>query len=112
MAAEKLEIGYRVMSEIEEIFVYGDSLQAYLVAVIFPNEAALKALAVQNNLPAESFEALLNNSELKKALLAKIAAKAKEVKFNGIEVPKKVHLIPKSFAEYNCLTTSFKLQRH
>lgn len=34
------------------------------------------------------------------------------MKFNGIEVPKKVFLIPKSFAEYNCLTTSFKLQRH
>lgn len=26
VAAEKLEMGYRVMSEIEEIFVYGDSL--------------------------------------------------------------------------------------
>lgn len=37
---------------------------------------------------------------------------AKKVKFNGIEVPKKVMFIPKSFAEYDCLTTSFKLQRH
>ena len=82
------------------------------MAVVFPNEAALKALAAQNNLPTDSFEALLNHPELKKLLLARIAAKAKEAKFNGIEVPKKVHLIPKSFAEYDCLTTSFKLQRH
>ena len=27
MAAEKLEIGYRNMAEIEECFIYGDSLQ-------------------------------------------------------------------------------------
>jgi hypothetical protein len=44
--------------------------------------------------------------------LAKIALKAKELKFNGIEVPKQLFLIPKSFADYDCLTTSFKLQRH
>lgn len=38
VAAEKLEIGYRVLTEVEEIFVYGDSLQSYLVCIIFPNE--------------------------------------------------------------------------
>lgn len=38
--------------------------------------------------------------------------KAKELKFNGIERPKKIHMIPKSFAEYDCQTTSFKLKRH
>jgi len=38
--------------------------------------------------------------------------KAKELKFNGIERPKKILMIPKSFAEYDCQTTSFKLKRH
>lgn len=113
VAAEKLEIAYRIMSEVEEIFIYGDSLQAFLVTIIFPNEAALRKLAKDSGIQvAEDFPSLLQNEELKKAFLAKIALKAKEMKFNGIEVPKKVFFIPKSFADYDCLTTSFKLQRH
>ena len=38
VAAEKIEIAVSVMSIVEEIFVYGDSYQATLVAFIFPNK--------------------------------------------------------------------------
>lgn len=51
-------------------------------------------------------------SSLKEAMLKKIALKAKELKFNGIETPRKIFMIPKSFADYDCQTTSFKLIRH
>lgn len=34
------------------------------------------------------------------------------MKFNGIEIPRAIHMIPASFAEYDCMTTSFKLIRH
>lgn len=54
VAAEKLEIGYRMMSEIEEVFIYGDSLQAFLVVIIFPNEAKLRQLARDNSLEEEN----------------------------------------------------------
>lgn len=45
-------------------------------------------------------------------MLKKIAKTGKEMKFNGIEIPRAIHMIPASFAEYDCLTTSFKLIRH
>jgi hypothetical protein len=51
-------------------------------------------------------------SQIKEAMLKKIAVKAKELKFNGIETPRAIHMIPKTFSEYDCQTTSFKLIRH
>lgn len=42
MAAEKLEIGYRLMAEVEEAFIYGDSLESTLVIIIFPNQGKLR----------------------------------------------------------------------
>lgn len=57
VAAEKLEIGYRLMAEVEEAFIYGDSLESTLVVIIFPNENALRKLAAENeiNLEGKSF---------------------------------------------------------
>ena len=34
------------------------------------------------------------------------------MKLNGIEIPKRILLIPKPFIDYDCVTTSFKLKRH
>lgn len=44
--------------------------------------------------------------------MKKIAKTGREMKFNGIEIPRAIHMIPASFAEYDCMTTSFKLIRH
>lgn len=49
---------------------------------------------------------------IKDAMLKKIAITAKEMKFNGIETPRAIHMVPSSFSEYDCMTTSFKLIRH
>lgn len=53
VAAEKLEIGYRLMAEIEEAFIYGDSLESTLVVIVFPNEAALRKLAAEHEIDLE-----------------------------------------------------------
>lgn len=114
MAAEKLEIGYRNIPEIEDCFIYGDSLQAFLVTIIYPNEKSLRELAEQSGLDLKdkSFEELVKSKELCQTLQKKIAATAKTLKFNGIEVPKQVTLVPKPFIDYDIVTTSFKLKRH
>ena len=85
-----------------------------MISVIYPNEKFLRKLAEENKIDVsgKTMEELCEMKSVKEALLKKIALKAKEMKFNSIEVPKGVHLIPKSFADYDCQTTSFKLKRH
>jgi len=45
VAPEKIENIYLNSKYVTEIFVYGDSLQNYLIAIIFPDEANLAQLA-------------------------------------------------------------------
>lgn len=102
------------MDQCEEVFIYGDSLQAFLVVIVFPNEKKIRELANDNNVNIEgkSFEEIIEMEKMKELMIVKMGEKAKELKFNGIEKPRKIYMIPKSFAEYDCQTTSFKLQRH
>ena len=37
-----------------QIFVYGDSLQAYLVGVVYPNPDSVKAFITKHNLDANT----------------------------------------------------------
>jgi long-chain acyl-CoA synthetase len=53
VAAEKLENQYKKCTLIDQIWVYGDSESAYLVAVVVPNPASLVAWAEQNGLPSD-----------------------------------------------------------
>lgn len=41
------------MAEIEEAFIYGDSLESTLVVIVFPNEAALRKLAAEHEIDLE-----------------------------------------------------------
>ena len=46
VASEKIETVYSKASSVGQIFVYGDSLHAYLVAVIVPDEGFCKVLTL------------------------------------------------------------------
>jgi len=67
---------------------------------------------VPENLKSVEFEELIKNEEMLKIVLDLMKNKAKELKFNSLEIPKKVTLVPKPFIDYDCVTTSFKLKRH
>lgn len=45
VALEKVESTHSVLSEIAQIYVHGDSLQPYLVAVIVPDQVQLSSIA-------------------------------------------------------------------
>lgn len=78
IAPEKLENAYEKCPSIMQIFVYGDSLQAYLVAVIHPHKEVVKEWANKNSVNAEDFKALMENAELKKHIIDEMNVKAKE----------------------------------
>lgn len=112
VAAEKIESVYLQNPLITEIFVYGDSLQSYLVAVIVPNIALVKDLAKKNVILIENIEDLLKMKEIKNIILAEINKTAKEAKLLGFEIVKNIHLEQNSFGLKDLLTTTFKLKRH
>lgn len=59
-----------------------------------------------------SFQEIVQQESINKIILDKIALKAKEAGFISLEVPKRISMITKSFAENDCLTASLKFQRH
>lgn len=49
IAVEKVENCYKECREVEQIWVYGSSLESVLVAVVVPKEPALQSWATTNN---------------------------------------------------------------
>jgi len=113
IAPEKLENVYIQSPLIGQIFVHGDSLQSYLVAIIVPDFAGVKKWAAANNKDFEAIKENCNdNADLKKAILDEMNQLATNNKFNGLERVKKLHLRANEFTiEEDLLTPSMKLKR-
>jgi long-chain acyl-CoA synthetase len=113
VAPEKLENIYVQAGLVGQIFVYGDSLQSFLVGIVVPDPEVLPKF-VQANPELAGLEkaALLESPVLKKAVLAQLEEKAKEYKLSGIERVRKVHITPHAFTVQNdTVTPTFKLKR-
>jgi long-chain acyl-CoA synthetase len=108
IAPEKLENAYQQCPLVAQIFVYGDSLQAYLLGFIVPDPENAKKWFADKGL-----EAKFDNEDFKKAIIAQLDAKAKEFSFTSLEKIKKIHLHPQPFSvDNNLLTPTFKIKRN
>lgn len=65
---------------ISQIWVYGNSFESYLVAVVNPNEQSLKRWAENNGIDAQDFPALCSNPKAKEYILGELTKFAKEKK--------------------------------
>lgn len=111
VAAEKIEICYNKCDAVEEIFVYGDSLQAFLVGIVLPKRNFV--LEAGNKLGLQgTFEELITKKEIEKEILENMNKQAKGDKLMGFEMVRKFKLIPDSFALKGLVTSTFKLKRH
>jgi long-chain acyl-CoA synthetase len=77
---------------IAQIFVYGDSLESFIIAVVVPEKDHVLKWAKNQSLPVEDYEQLLQSNELKKEIIKEMDAKAKEYNLTGLEKVKKLHL--------------------
>lgn len=105
VAAEKIELCYQRSDAVEECFVYGDSLQAYLVGFVVPKIGFLKKAFPDVTLDFAS-------PQVNKAVLDEMLKHGKKEKLLGFEQVKKIVVLPESFAVKGLLTTTFKLKRH
>jgi long-chain acyl-CoA synthetase len=111
IAVEKLEATYAKAAPVEQVWVYGDSYQPKLVAVVHPKPGALKAWA-KGAAAADDYAALCADPAAAKWVLGELIAAAKADKLKGFEMVAAVHLEPDAFSvEADLMTPTFKLKR-
>ena len=115
VAPEKLENVLVKNKYVEQVWIYGDSLQSYIVSVIVPRTQSCveflktKGIDVNSNNVKEYYD----NEELKKEILKDIEVFSKENDFKGFEIIKKVYLSKEAFTVENDLATpTLKVKRH
>ncbi|KAF3632188.1 Long chain acyl-CoA synthetase 2 [Capsicum annuum] len=111
VAVENLENIYGNNPIIDSIWIYGNSFESFLVAVINPNQRAVEQWAEVNGLSGD-FASLCEKPEVKEYILRELTKTGKEKKLKGFEFLKAVHLDPVPFdMERDLLTPTFKKKR-
>jgi len=118
VAVEKVENGYATCSAIAQLFVYGQSSQSYLVALLVPEPPVFAKLATrilgkpvaEDN--ADEMKAAAGDTRVKKEIAAMMDVAAKESGLQGFEKVKKFDVILEPFSTDNgMMTPTFKLRR-
>ena len=110
IAPEKIENVYNQCELIAQIFCYGDSLQAYLVAIVVPDMEQVEKWAQAKGI---SMEGILENEDLRKDTHEQIIQKGTEFQLSNLEKPKQIWLSPIGFSmENDCITPTFKIKRN
>lgn len=108
VAAEKIENILSTSPLVAQSFVYGDSLQSYLVAVLVPDEEVV-ATKFGGDLKGLCTD---ESSELYTAIREEISRLSTQAKLAGFEHVRKFHLSHEPFTvENGALTPTFKLKR-
>ncbi|KAL5228289.1 hypothetical protein ABZP36_016554 [Zizania latifolia] len=111
VAVENLENIYGLVSAIDSIWVYGNSFESFLVAVINPNKEALESWTHANGISGD-FETLCENPKAKEYILGELSKVGKEKKLKGFEFIKAVYLEPVPFdMDRDLITPTYKKKR-
>ncbi|KAB0350773.1 hypothetical protein FD754_015630 [Muntiacus muntjak] len=111
IAPEKIENIYQRSEPIAQVFVHGESLQAFLIAIVVPDVETLGAWAQKRGIVG-SFEELCRNKDVKKAILEDMVRLGKESGLKPFEQVKGICLHPELFSIDNgLLTPTMKAKR-
>lgn len=112
IAPEKIENVYAKCKFVAQCFVYGDSFNSSLVAVVAVDPDMLKAWAAAEAIKYESLEHFCNDPRARAAVLADLDAIGREAQLRGFEFAKAVTLVLEPFTTENgLLTPTFKIKR-
>ncbi|XP_042415348.1 long chain acyl-CoA synthetase 4-like [Zingiber officinale] len=111
VAVENLENIYGLVSDIDSIWIYGNSFESVLVAIVNPNMQALEQWALANGISGD-FTMLCQNQKAKEYILGELMKIGKGKNLKGFEFIKAVHLDPIPFdMERDLLTPTYKKKR-
>ncbi|XP_044500080.1 long chain acyl-CoA synthetase 6, peroxisomal-like isoform X2 [Mangifera indica] len=112
IAPEKIENVYAKCKFVAQCFVYGDSLNSSLVAIVSVDQDVLKAWAASEGIKYKDLGQLCNDPRTKAAVLADMDAIGREAQLRGFEFVKAVTLVHEPFTLENGLVTpTFKIKR-
>ncbi|ORX52029.1 acetyl-CoA synthetase-like protein [Hesseltinella vesiculosa] len=113
IAPEKVENVLTRDPLILQAFVYGDSLNSALVAVVVPDPDTLPSFAKAHGIDTTELASLCRDPKLNKLVLAHLTKAAKHGKLLGFEIPRAIHLESEAFSiESGILTPTMKLKRN
>jgi len=96
---------------VAQIFIYGNSLKASLVAVVVPDSEVLLPWAKQKGLEGD-LKALCKNARVKKKVQKSLKKAGEKAHLMGFERLADIYLDHEPFSpENNLLTPTFKLKR-
>ncbi|KAF2305863.1 hypothetical protein GH714_008489 [Hevea brasiliensis] len=111
VAVENLENTYTRCPLVSSIWIYGNSFESFLVAVVIPERQALEDWAASHNV-TDDFKSLCKNLKARKYILDELNSTGQTHKLRGFEMLKAVHLEPHPFdMERDLITPTFKLKR-
>lgn len=112
IASEKIENVYAKCQFVAQCFVYGDSFNSSLVAIVCVDPDMLKAWAAKEGIKFGSLEQLCNDPRAKAAVLADMDATGKNAQLRGFEFVRSITLVAEPFTmENGLLTPTFKIKR-
>ncbi|XP_057960478.1 long chain acyl-CoA synthetase 7, peroxisomal isoform X2 [Malania oleifera] len=112
IAPEKIENVYAKCKFISQCFVYGDSLNSCLIAIVCVDQDVLKEWAASEGIKYQDLGQLCNDSRARRAVLADMDAVGREAQLRGFEYAKAVTLVLEPFSmENGLLTPTFKIKR-
>uniref|UniRef100_A0A0D9XP15 Long-chain-fatty-acid--CoA ligase n=1 Tax=Leersia perrieri TaxID=77586 RepID=A0A0D9XP15_9ORYZ len=112
IAPEKIENVYAKCKFIAQCFIYGDSFNSSLVAVVAVEPEVLKAWAASEGIQYEDLRQLCADPRARAAVLADMDSIGKEAQLRGFEFAKAVTLVAEPFTlENGLLTPTFKVKR-
>ncbi|KAK6143915.1 hypothetical protein DH2020_024263 [Rehmannia glutinosa] len=112
IAPEKIENVYAKCKYVAQCFVYGDSLNSCLVAVVCVEPDVLKDWAASEGIKYDDLGQLCADPRAKAAVLAEMDAVGKQAQLRGFEFAKAVTLVHEPFTlENGLLTPTFKVKR-
>ncbi|NWQ93539.1 ACSL1 ligase, partial [Burhinus bistriatus] len=111
IAPEKIENVYLRCEALAQVFVHGESLQAFLVAIVVPDPETLRNWAKKKGIEG-SYEELCKNKDLKKHILEDMLRVGKESGLKSFEQVKDIFMHNEMFSiENGLLTPTLKAKR-
>ncbi|XP_050221364.1 long chain acyl-CoA synthetase 7, peroxisomal [Mercurialis annua] len=112
IAPEKIESVYAKCRFVSQCFIYGDSFNSMLVAVVAVDPDVLREWAVSQGIEYDDLGQLCNDPRARAAVLAEMDEVGQEAQLRGFEFAKAVTLVPEQFTlENGLLTPTFKIKR-
>jgi len=115
VAPEKIENKLAKCKYVEQIFVYGDSLQNYLVGILVPKPGPVIEFLKNKGIEAnkDNYKDYFEDKDLIHDILNELETFSRSNDIKGFEIVKNVHLFKDSFTvDNNLLTTTMKIKRH